>query len=683
LYYAKALYKNGKCDLAKPWLEKYKAMSKENPHCEIPFFEIDLTNCEEFVKMIPPPRNDFYEIRKLPFNTIADDFSPVFFKDGFIFVSDCDYKRTDIYSNTPPFEELFFTEIDTIDTQYLEYQYDKKPQKYSNPLNANYYNLSVCFNKEQNKVFFTRNDAIVYQVKERHKKETNHLKIFTADLDDDKWLNIQSFPFNSDEYSIAYPSLDAEGKTLYFSSDMPGGFGGMDLYYSVLEDDEWSPPRNLGPRINTANNEVFPYIHTSGRLYFSSNGHSGLGGLDIFYCDNNDGVWNNVKNIGFPINTPSDDFGFILNKTKTFGYFSSNREGGEGGDDIYSFKHNAVNVAVLVYDEKTKKPIENAAVLDDCSGLKLFTDSKGHAIFQLPLNKCCSFITDKENYNENTIEKCTHDYKTGTKVIVKIPLKSINSVIEGLVYDGETDKPLANSVVSLKSDCSNEIIEFKTDTSGRYRFVVDKGCCYYLKAAYKGYFTVSSDKPYCTKEMTKSDTLIYDFPLFRYIDTLPNDSSKIQENNPCKGIGRTFVIRHDYYDFNQSDISKDTIEPLKELIKILEDNPDLVIEICTTDFRGSERYSIRFPTVHQFVVKYLIKKGINPNRLRMKEEIILPPNSAENEISSVEEPHRRMRRTTFRVIGKLDGTRYDCENEVLDKQTPVQPKIEKCENCPF
>lgn len=259
----------------------------------------------------------------------------------------------------------------------------------------------------------------------------------------------------------------------------------------------------------------------------------------------------------------------------------------------------------------------------------------------------------------------------------------LNFIIEGVVYDGQTDKPLVNSTVTLTSDCGREPLEIKTDTSGRYHFVVDKDCCYTLKAAYERYFTVSSNTPYCTKKKTKSDTLIYDFPLYCYLDSLPNDSSKIQENNPCDGIGRTFLIRHDVYDFNQSDISKDTIEPLKELIKILEDNPDLVIEICTTYNRASARYSIR-PVYPAFIVNYLIKKGIDPKRLRTNIEL-RPPNVIDRIPDTEEQPQRR-RRTEFRVIGKLDGTRYDCENEVLDDgETPLHrlKKIEKCENCPF
>ncbi|MFK7947888.1 MAG: hypothetical protein AB8G11_09875 [Saprospiraceae bacterium] len=416
LYYAKALYANGKCDLAKPWFEKYEATLDENTRVEKSIFEI--TDCDEFDKLINP-RNHFYEVRKLPFNTKYDDFSPVFFNGGLIFVSERNYKPTNVYDNIrEPFFELFFTNIDTIYSEAKEYEYNQELENYSKNLKTQYHDGTICFNKYENKVYFTRHNLIIN--KNNTTKEL--LKIFTADVQDDKWINVQELPFNSDEYSVAYPTLSLDGKTLYFSSDMSGGFGGMDLYYAVFENGQWSPPHNLGPRINTKKHEVFPYIHASGRLYFSSDGHFGLGGLDIYYCNNNEGVFSKITNLGFPINAITDDYGIILNEEKTFGYFTSDREGGEGLDDIYSFKYDVVKAEILVYDEKTNEPIQGVEVLNDCSNGTLTTDENGKVVFELPLNKCCSFITNKENYGENIVESCTHDYKSGRKIFLKISL---------------------------------------------------------------------------------------------------------------------------------------------------------------------------------------------------------------------------------------------------------------------
>lgn len=707
LYYGKALQSNGKCDLAKPWFEKYSAEEPDDLRGQLLANTCDREELEKMLKF----RKDFYEVKKLPFNTGFDDFGPSFYKGGIVFASERDNTGPSnrIHEWTGyPFLDLFYIKVDTVDAEALEFEYDGDPEKYSNRLNTKYHDGPICFSRDESRVFFTRNNLDERNRVGKDDEGTIRLKVFTAELDGDKWTNIQGLPFNSDEYSVAHPTLDVDGKTLYFSSDMPGGFGGMDLYYTVLEDGQWSPPRNLGPRINTEGHEVFPYVHSSGRLYFSSDGHVGIGMLDIYYIDNNNGVWGPPMNIGFPVNTPSDDFGLILNEEETFGYFSSNREGGVGRDDIYSFKYSVVKVEVLVYDENTNEPIEEASVLDDCSGLELLTGSNGRVMIELPLNKCCTFTANKETYTENALESCTHDYKASTKVFVKIPLSQpLDFAIEGLVYDQETGDPLTNSTVTMTTDCGGEPIEFETDASGRYRFILDRDCCYTLKAAHEGYFAVSTDKPYCTKGLKQSQTFTHDFPLQRFIDgggnngggnnvhpsdsTYPPGPEGIANNGPCDGIGRSFVIEHIYYDFDKAYIREDAEEPLSLLIKILEDNPDLVVEIGShTDARGSNRYNIRLSARRaESVVKYLIQQGIEDHRLQAKGYgETAPTNDCVDEIPCTEEQHQRNRRTEFRVIGKVDGTRYDCETTDMDiNQASIEPielkRVDECRNCAF
>ena len=145
------------------------------------------------------------------------------------------------------------------------------------------------------------------------------------------------FHFNSDEYSTGHPTISADGKTVYFSSDRPGGFGGVDIYVTNLnQDSSWSEPKNLDSLINTEGNELFPFFHNNTKtLYFASNGHVGLGGLDIFATQIEGSKM--PENLGHPINTQFDDFGLIINHKQKGGFFSSNRKGGEGHDDIYGF----------------------------------------------------------------------------------------------------------------------------------------------------------------------------------------------------------------------------------------------------------------------------------------------------------------------------------------------------------
>jgi outer membrane protein OmpA-like peptidoglycan-associated protein len=536
-------------------------------------------------------------------------------------------------------------------------------------------------------------------------------------------------PFNSDEYSVAHPTISADGNTMYFSSDMPGGFGGMDLYYSVFDGGQWAPPKNMGPRINTEGNEVFPVIHPkTGRLYFSSDGHAGLGMLDVFFVDNNEGVWGAVINIGFPINSNSDDHGLILNDEENFGYFVSNRDGGVGRDDIYSFRYAAARIEVLVYDENTGEPIEEAEVLNDCSNLQLKTGANGKVIFEMPLNMCCTFLASKKTYDDNKRDTCTNGMKSGTALLVKIPLsRPLDFEIEGIVYDEKTGEVIPDAKVTLIPDCTGTPISVATDAKGYYRFVLNKKCCYDLKAEKKDYLTKSTDKPYCTKGLKESKKFVHNFYLNKYLIENPTagggrpkppgavtgyynpEGEWVEMPNPGGGgyytnTGEwvtggveggpcpvTFVLEHIYYDFDKAYIREDAEEPLAELIKILDDNPDLIVEIGShTDARGSNRYNEKLSQRRaKSVVKYLEGRGIPANRLEYQGYgETQPTNECVDEIPCDEEKHQRNRRTEFRVVGLVDGTRFNCDNNNsrIDEHS-VEPivlkKIDRCENCPF
>jgi len=208
---------------------------------------------------------------------------------------------------------------------------------------------------------------------------------------------------------------------LFFSSDMPGGFGGMDLYMSEMENGRWGPPFNLGPQVNTEGNEVFPTTNASGKLHFSSDGHNGLGGLDVYYTQVLGVGVGTVVNVGFPINSTTDDFHLIY-KDNGFGYFTSNREGGQGGDDIYSFTKEAVEVDMYVFDKNTGLPISGAVVIDDCNGLPMKTNAQGHVIGDLALEKCCNYVATMEGYETSTTSGCSKGFSSGAKLLLQFGL---------------------------------------------------------------------------------------------------------------------------------------------------------------------------------------------------------------------------------------------------------------------
>jgi len=216
-------------------------------------------------------------------------------------------------------------------------------------INSEYHEGPVAFNKNFNRIFFTRNDHLKGKLK-KNKKGVVKLGIFTAVRNDDTWTEPKSIDFNTTEYEECHPALTADGKYLYFASDREGGQGGMDLYVSEFNAGKWGAPLNLGPNVNTPGNDVFPFVHDDGTLYFASDGWGGLGGLDIFSTKKEKNQqWSSVTNMGQPYNSRKDDFGFVLNVLGTEGYFNSSRNGGKGKDDIYSFKRNA-------FSKKSKEP---------------------------------------------------------------------------------------------------------------------------------------------------------------------------------------------------------------------------------------------------------------------------------------------------------------------------------------
>ena len=213
------------------------------------------------------------------------------------------------------------------------------PTRFGNNLNSRFHESTPAFTKDGKTIYFTRNNFLDGK-KGKDAKKSTLLKIYKATLDGDRWSNITELPFDSDQYDVAHPALSPDEKTLYFASNMPGTLGQSDLYkVAINSDGSYGTPMNLGNVINTEGRETFPMVTSEGELYFSSDGHPGLGGLDIFVSKaEKDGSYKEVLNVGEPLNSSHDDFGFLINEKTRLGYITSNRDGGQGGDDIYKFK---------------------------------------------------------------------------------------------------------------------------------------------------------------------------------------------------------------------------------------------------------------------------------------------------------------------------------------------------------
>ncbi|GER60131.1 cell envelope biogenesis protein OmpA [Patiriisocius marinus] len=337
--YAHSLEGIGKYREAKRWMKEFASRTKTKDDRSEHLNQVGLTI--ENVLDIEPR----FILKNVSVNTKYSDFGAMYYKDKLVYSSAIDSSNyhTRIYHwNEQPFLDMYLGELDEIESDV------SLIDEFSKAINTRYHEATLAFSPDETKVYFTRNnyDGDL----QRDGNGTNHLKLYSAELirDEDSlptWQNIKELPFNSEDYSVGHPTISSDGKSLYFVSDMPGSIGATDIFVvDILESNNaqdstftgYSKPRNLGEKVNTAGREMFPFI-TDNALYFASDGHLGLGGLDVFESKVEASNFSTPNNLGTPLNSELDDFGFIVNEEKNKGFVCSNRLTGKGDDDIYSF----------------------------------------------------------------------------------------------------------------------------------------------------------------------------------------------------------------------------------------------------------------------------------------------------------------------------------------------------------
>ena len=401
-YYGEALRCAQEYDLAKEAYQTYDSLNPGDPRGKA-YAEF----CTQIPKLSDIPAG--FEIKNVrEINSDRSDFGPAFYNDGIVFVSDrrqnfIDNKKYDWTSNN--YLDLFFTT-----PKYLSefYQEMNEPKSFSEKFNQTYHDGPASFARHDSLIYLTRTDN-GKEKKDADNFRTDRLKIFWSKYNG-SWSKTEPFFMNSDEYSVGHPVLTPNGNTIYFVSDMPGGLGGTDIYTCKWEGSNWSQPKNLGPAVNSFGDEMFPSVNGK-ILYFSSNGFAGFGGLDLFRSAlASDGTWSKAENLGLPINSSFDDFAFVIDARSKKGFFSSNRPGGVGSDDIYAFrqivsqpkKELAVKkdtlsmmISGFVKDKQTMKPMPGCTVFllntqnDKVRVLK--TDDNGR--FQDTITKGIFYVT--------------------------------------------------------------------------------------------------------------------------------------------------------------------------------------------------------------------------------------------------------------------------------------------------
>ena len=532
--YAKVLMANGKHDKAKLILRDYLEMHKNDYVAQML-----LTSCNSLTERYRD--TTLFELTEIETEGLANAFSVTEYQDGIVFVGD---------------REVFTGQRKNpwTGTSYLDlYQMKKnedgtwmKAELFQGDINGRFHEGPASFSDDGQIVYFTRSNYFKRKM-EVNEAQENNLKIFSASLVDGKWVNLVEMPFNSDDYSVGHPSLSTCCHTLYFISDMPGGFGGTDIYKVDLVEGEWTEPENLGAAVNTSGNEMFPYYDEDGTLYFSSDAHNTMGGLDVFMTFYNGLRWVTPENLNYPINSNKDDFGFVFdNKTNT-GFISSSRT---EEDKIYEFNKVAptFNLFGFAHEKGNRTPVEGV-----------------------------------------TVE----------------------------ITDSETGK-----VISAVSDAQGKF-KIKLAHEKEYSLLCTKIGCF------------SRTDELSTKGLKYSEDFYADFEVEPIV------------------IDKPIVLENIYYDFDKWNIREDAAIELDKLVKLLNDNPNIDIEMGShTDTRGSDKYNQRLSAKRAFAtVRYLVQAGIDPKRLTWKGygETMLR-NECFDDVQCSEDEHQLNRRTEFKVV---------------------------------
>ncbi len=423
--YAQALKSLERYEESNLWMEKFSTVNT------LDLRAMKYIEDTGYLEKIREPLPKYRVQNLLSINSPESDFAPTFRSNELIFSSSRNPEHSSKNKNIP-YLDLFVTSMDN-GANYRE------STPFSKELNTKANESSTVFSQDGKTVYFTRN-YFGKNTFNRDKKGVSRLKIYKSEFRNGSWGPSEELPFNSDNYSIAHPALGKDDKKLYFSSDMPGTLGASDIFeVDILEDGSYGEPKNLGAAINTEGKETFPFISERNILYFASDGHPGLGGLDIFSVDLEGN--GQVTNMGSPINSINDDFSLIINESESTGYFASNREGGVGSDDIYSFSpktHTEIqyNTTVdgIALDMDTEEPLGDVVIIA--------LDQNGDKIAETRTDGTGKYsITIQQQNKENTLQGSKPGYEKASRpILLSASEKHMNNIRLELEQTGKVAK---------------------------------------------------------------------------------------------------------------------------------------------------------------------------------------------------------------------------------------------------
>ena len=618
------------------------------------------------------------------------DFSPTFYQNGLVYVTSRHHSGPKDKKIQESFFELFYTELDQGGNPL-------KPESFSVSVNSQKHEGPVTFNRAGDMIYFTRNN-MKNGISQTNAEGVSHLKIYAARKGTYDWETATELSFNSDDYTVCHPSLSADGRQLYFTSNMPGGLGGMDLYRVDWNGKDWSAPVNLGPGVNSEKNDVFPFIHDSGYLFFSSDGHDTAGGLDLFFVNTSDSSLAAPTNLGKPFNSPADDLGLILDAEGRHGYFASARAGGMGKDDIYAFESKTGILGIersakraarlIIKDKRTGAVLPNTGIRlfeMDANGLLRGSDlyevamqpaQEGSAELVLQLQRkdaeslgAPQYVTDAAGAVELDLDadrrylilanrdsyqgaEWTFDLRTDSSELVVIELDTLSCrSVPGRLWLSEGKTAVSDAEVLVTEDETGVTHSVLSDEKGRFEVCLPSS----------GYFTAHVRDARYTEMMVRfaPDYLPpagLEIPLRANPTALPAERPAVVTNNQLQK-GSVLVLENIYYEFDKSAIRAGAAEELDALVALMRQYPTMEIDlIAHTDARGAAPYNKELSTRRANSAKqYLVSQGISPNRIEAKGfgESQLR-NDCKSDAGCDEAGHAYNRRTEVRVTGLSD-----------------------------
>ena len=483
--YIQSLKSMGKYQDANDWLVKYKEMNADDTRVQ----GYSLSNLDVYEEL-KEADNMIVDLQNLPINTANSDFAPYVYDGVLYYASANDSNSKKLYSwNKEPFLDIYMVSTEDNDTVVT---YGSPKSINAKKLNTDYHEATLAITNDGQTMYFTRDNLNKRNRLGYDEEGTTYLKMYRATYNnaDQRWDDIIDLPFNDKIYSTGHPALSPDGKQLYFVSDREGGLGKTDIYVvDIMEDGTYSEPRNLGPQVNTEGREMFPFVSKDSTLYFSSDGHLNLGLLDIFKSDMLKDENAEPVNMGAPYNSGDDDFAYFVNSSDkgSKGYFSSNRPGGKGNDDIYGFNAYVCQqiISGVTRDKLSNEVVPQATVrLIDEEGKvieELTSDENGEYQFEVDCNQKYVVIGTKEDYREDRKDITTDDEheKVHEADLYLEPLVRENQVVLNPIFFDfdkwnirtDAEYELENLVDVLRNNPEMVIkIESHTDSRGSDRY---------------------------------------------------------------------------------------------------------------------------------------------------------------------------------------------------------------------